>query len=111
MGLRDADPALYEQLSIPSLSVPVPSPPEDNGSYPEDQEHDGDESIIDSSLSVDEVAAWTAGEAPGLIEEPSVDEDGEVVGFGHEDSCDPAHVLEPFNSWSTTSSYRWDGTT
>ena len=43
VGLRDADPVLYEQHSAPSPSGPVPPPPEDNGTYPDDQEHNDNE--------------------------------------------------------------------
>ena len=84
----------FPHLHFRPLYLP---PPEDNGTYPEDQERD-DESAIDSSLSFDEVTAWITGEVPGLAANPSGDEDEEVVGFGHEDLCGLAGVLEPFDS-------------
>ena len=113
VGLRDVDPALYEQLSIPSLSAPVPPPPEHDGSYPEDKQHDDDsnEVFVDSSLSVNEVVAWIADDGPGAIVDWSGDEDEGINSFGHEDSCCPAHILELFDSQFATSSWtRWDGT-
>ena len=76
----------YERVSRPSLFVPVPPPPEDNGSHPEDQEHSNDESIVDFSLSVDEVAAWVAGEAPEVTADSLGEKDEEIVVFGHKDS-------------------------
>ena len=82
MNLRNADLTLYEQLSVPPPSVPKPPPPlEHDGSYPEDQEHGGDEVYIDSSLSVDEVVTQIAN---GVLQEAvdfSGDEDEGVNGF------------------------------
>ena len=112
VGLRNTDPKLHEQLSTPLPSVPsAPPPPEDDGPYPEDQEHNDDETFVDSSLSVDEVIAWIADEAPGAVANSSSDEDEGIDGFGREGSCHPTHFLEPFNSLFATSTWtRWDGT-
>ena len=114
MGLRDTNTTLHEQLSAPPPSVPMPPPPPDhNGSYPEDQEHEDDKTFIDSSLSVDELVAWIADDAQGVIAGFSGDEDEGIDGFGHDDeSHGPTRVLEPFSSQFATSPWiRWDGTT
>ena len=114
VGLRDTNTMLYEQLSVPPPSVPMPPPPPDHdGSYPEDREHEDDKMFTDSSLSVDELVAWIADEAQGVIADPEGDEDEGIDGFGHDDeSRGPTPVLGPFNSQFATSSWtRWDGTT
>jgi len=88
-----------------------PPPPERNVCYPEDEEREDDETFIDSSLSVDELVAWIADEAPWVIMDCPGDEDEGIDGFGNHDSRGPTHVFEPFNSKSATSSWtRWDGT-
>ena len=110
VGLRVTDLALYEQLSAPSPSAPMPPPPpEHDGSYPEDQELEDGETSVDSSLSMDEVVAWIADEAPGGMVDSSDDE--EIDGFGCDNSPSPAYALEPFATRFATSSWtRWDGT-
>jgi len=86
-----------------------PPPPEHDGSYPEDQEREIDETFVDSSLSVTEVVSWIANGAPGGIVDSSDDED--IDGFGQDDSHSPLHTLGPFNAQFATSSWmRWDGT-
>ena len=108
-GLRNTDSILYEQLSTPPPSVPLPPPPpERDGSYPEDQEHEDDETVVDSSLSVNEVVAWVTDEVSlGIVD--SSDDEG-IDGFGEDDSYNPAHVPERFNARFATSSWtRWDG--
>ena len=109
VGLHNTDPVLYEKLSTPSLSAPLPPPPpEHNGSYPEDEEREADETFVDSSLSVDEVATWIANGAPGGMVDSSDDED--IDGFGQDDSDSSTHALEPFDTQFATSSWmRWDG--
>jgi len=111
VGLRTVDPKLHEQLSIPLPSVPsAPPPPERDGLYPEDREHNDDETFVDSSLSVAEVIAGIADEVPGAVTDWSGDEDEGVNGFGHVGSCPPTHFLEPFDSLFATSTWtRWDG--
>ena len=67
--------------------------------------------FVDSSLSVNEVVAWIADDGPGTIVDWLGDEDEGIDGFGHEDSCRPAHILELFDSQFSISSWiRWDGT-
>ena len=98
---------------MPPPSVPMPPPPpEHDGSYLEDQEHQDDETFVDSSLSVGEVVAWTADGTPGMVVDSSDDEDEGFGGFGHDDSSRPKHVLELFDARFATSSWtRWDSTT
>ena len=110
IGLRSTDVMLYEKLSTPSSSAPIPPPsPQHDGSYPEDQERDDDDTFVDSSLSIDEMIAWISSEAPGGVVDSSDDE--EIDGFGHDDSCGPKNTLEPFDARFATSSWtRWDGT-
>ena len=111
VGLRNVDATLHEQLSTPPPSVPIPPPPpERDGSYPEDQEHQDDETPVDSSLSIDEVVSRIADGASGTVVDSSDDEDDEGVdGFGHDDSCRPMRVLDPFDARFATSSWtRWD---
>jgi len=93
-----------------------PPRPENNGSYPEDQECEDGEKYIDSSLSIDEVVAWIANGTPGAELDnwdDGDDEDDEGIdGFGHDDHSRPARVLEPFCARFATSSWtRWDSTT
>ena len=65
MGLRNRFSTL-RTLSIPPPSTPMPPPPPENdGFYPKDQEREDGEKLIDSSLSIDEVAAWIADEMLG----------------------------------------------
>ena len=113
VGPRDTNSILHEQLSAPPPSVPMPPPPpERNGSYPEDREHEDDETFIDSLLSVDELVAWITEEAPRATVDPSDDEDEGINGFGYNDPRGPPHVLEPFDSQFATSSWtRWDDAT
>jgi hypothetical protein len=89
-----------------------PPPPKHVGSYPEDREREDDESFIDSSLSVGEVVAWIANEAPGgMVDNLDDEEDGGVDRFCHDDSRRPVLDLEPFDTRFATSSWtRWDGT-
>jgi hypothetical protein len=85
-----------------------PPPPEHNGSYPEDQEHEDNETCVNSSLSIDEVVAWIADEALGEMVDSSDDEG--VDGFDHGDSHGPTRALGPFDTRFATSSWtRWDG--
>jgi hypothetical protein len=109
VGLRNRDSTLYEQLSAPLPSAPMPPPPpEHDGSYPEDQDGEDYENFIDSSLSVNEVVAWITSEAPGDMVDSSDDEG--IDGFGFENSCDTAGALKPFDARFATSSWtRWDG--
>ena len=103
------DSTLYEQLSIPSPLDPVPPPSGHNGSYPEDQECNDGEAFIDSSLSINKVAAWVTGEAPGRTADLLGDKDNGIDGFG-EDSCGPANIPELLNSRFATFSWtRRDG--
>jgi hypothetical protein len=108
-GLRNRDSTLYEQLSAPLPSTPMPPPPpEHDGSYPEDQDREDNENFIDSSLSVNEVVAWITSEAPGDMVDSSGDE--RIDSFGFENSCDPVGALKPFDVRFATSSWtRWDG--
>ena len=72
---------LYEQLSVPPPSVPEPPPPpEHDGSYPEDQEREGDEVFVDSSLSIDEVSTRVAdGALQELADLPGDEDEGRVL--------------------------------
>ena len=110
VGLRDTNLALYEQLSTPLPSAPIPPPPPGTTEiYPEDQEHEEDDMPVDSSLSVDDVVAQVAGEARDLVDISS-DEDEGVDGFFYEDLDGPRRVLEPFHPQLATSYWpRWDG--
>jgi len=57
LGLRLTNPALYEEITAPPVSIPLVPPPDSDGAYTEDREdadQDNDELFIDSSLSVDE---------------------------------------------------------
>ena len=85
-----------------------PPPPEHEGSYPEDQEREDNKPFVDSSLSVNEVVAWIADEAPlGVVD--SSDDEG-IDGFGHGDPRGPAHILKSLDVQFSTSSWtRWDG--
>ena len=111
VGLRNVDSSFYEQLSTPALSVPFPPPPPKcYGSYPKDEEHEDDEAFVNSSLSVDEVIAWIADEAPRELVDFSDDEDEGADGFRVEDLHVPARTLEPFNAQRATSYWpQWDG--
>jgi len=78
--------------------------------FDEDQEHNGDEKFVDSSLSVDEVIAWIADEAPGAVANRSGDEDEGIDGLGEEGWCRPTRFLELFNSLFATYTWtQWDG--
>lgn len=105
VGLRDANFALYEQLSTPLPSAPIPPPPPGTtNTYPEDQEHEEDlEMPVDSSLSINDVVVWIADEAPRDLVDFSGDEDEGVDGFSYKDSDGPRRVLEPFNPQLATS--------
>ena len=82
---------------MPSPSTPAPPhPPEDNGSYPEDQEREDNETVVDSSLSIDEVVAWIVYGAPVSVLDD--DDDEGIDGFDDDDCCGPARVLEPFDT-------------
>ena len=111
VGLRSADAVLYEQLSVPAPSTPMPPPsPECDGSYPEDQESEDDERPVDSSLSMGEVVAWIANEVPGELVNSSDEEDERIDGFGCEGPCISAGTLELFDPRISTSYWpRWDG--
>jgi hypothetical protein len=81
-----------------------------DGSYPEDQEHEGDETFVHSSLSIDEVVAGIAKDTQGSLVDLLGDEDEGIDGFGREDSRSPACVLEPFGVRIATSYWpRWNG--
>ena len=112
VGLHNTDLALYEKLSTPSLSTPMPPPPpEHNGFYPEDQECKDDKMFVDSSLSIDEVVTCMVNGAPGEIAIGDSSDDKDINGFGHDNSDGPAHALEPFDTQFTTSPWMWwDGT-
>jgi hypothetical protein len=86
------DPKLHTQLSTPLTLITAPPPPEHNGLYPEDQEHNDDKmALIDSSLSVDKVITWITDEAPEVVGDGSGDEDEEVDSFGHGGSSSPTY--------------------
>jgi hypothetical protein len=109
VALRNTDSMLYEELSTPPPSAPMPPPPpERDGSFPEDQECEDNETFIDSSLSVDEVVAWITSGTPSDVVDSSDDEG--IDGFACENSRDPIGALEPFDTRFATSSWtRWDG--
>ena len=106
------NPTLFEQLSVPPPSVPLPPSPENDGSYPEDQEHREDEMFVGSSLSFREVVTQVSDKVPGELVDFSGDEDEGIDGFGHENSCCLVGDLEPFDSKLATLYWpRWDGHT
>ena len=86
-----------------------PLPLERTKTYPEDQEHEENKTSVDSSLSIEQVVARVADEAPGELVD-FLDEDEGVDGFIRKGTQGLAHVLEPFNPQLATSHWpRWDG--
>jgi hypothetical protein len=80
-----------------------------NHSYPEDQEHEGDEGFFDSSFSIDDVFAWIADEVSGELVDLSGNEDESIDGIGCEDSHSSVRTLEQFEARYSTYWPRWDG--
>ena len=65
---------------------------------------------VDLSLSVADIVARVADEAPGDLGDFSGDEDEGVDGFLYEDADGPRRILEPFDPQLATSYWpRWDG--
>ena len=62
VSLRTVNPSLHEHAPAFS-SRPPRAPLEHNGSYPEYQDDEDDNALVDSSLSLDEVISWVANDA------------------------------------------------
>ena len=89
------------QLSVPPPSVPLsPHLSGNDGSYPEDQEHEEDEVFVDSSLSVHEVIAQVVDRKPGKLVDFSGGGGEGIDGSGCENSCGSRGDLEPFDPLS-----------
>ena len=78
VGLCNTNLALYEQLSTPLPSAPIPPPlPGTTEIYPEDQE-DEDDMPVDLLLLVDDIVAQVTGEARDCQGHSSLDAPSEL---------------------------------
>ena len=64
----------------------MPSPPEHDGPYPEDQEGQDDETSVDSSLLINQVVARITSGVPEAVCDSRDEDDDGVYCFGHDDS-------------------------